>query len=175
MSERVYLGNTSARPSQSVTRPNNATAYAAGDVIGTATTHVLDFSDVGKLAGGSGLLAGALLIDSANQATAPSLELWLFSAAPAAQVDNVAFAPTDVELANLVGVIPLTTARVGDATAGAAGNLVIQSDIASLIYKCAPGTTHLYGVLVVRNAYAPVANEVFTVVLSVLQDVARAA
>lgn len=181
MTDRIFLGHTTAIVTQSITRPGDTTAYAAGDVIGTAASQILDFTDAarGQVTqngvtvggpGGSGMLSTALLIDSANQATPPSLELWLFTAAPAAQIDNAPFAVTDAEMANLVGIIPLAIARIGNVSAAAAGNLAIQSDVATLAFKCAPSTTHLYGILVVRNAYTPVANEVFTVKLSALQD-----
>lgn len=180
MTDRLFLGNTSDIIIGSITRPNDAAPYAAGDVIGSATgpgptTHVIDFSAIVKAAGGSGLVSTALLIDSANQATPPQLELWIFTAAPAAQADNTAFAVSDLEIASLVGIVPLTTARVGNAGAAAAGNLAIQSDVASLVFKCAGGSQDLYGVLVVRNAYTPVAQEVFTLKVSVLQDIVQAA
>lgn len=174
--DRIFLGHTTgpATPA-TLTRPNNATPYTAGDVIGTAlalpgTSHVVEIKDVARSNGGSGMIPTALLIDSANQAVPPSLELWLFSVAPAAQIDNDPFAVTDAELLNLIGVIPLTAVRVGNPAAAGAGNLVIESDVATMSFKCAPGTTSLFGVYVVRNAYTPVANEALTTRLSSLQD-----
>jgi hypothetical protein len=36
--------------------------------------------------------------------------------------------------------------------------------------QCAPGSSKVYGVLVARNAYVPVAYEPFTVVLKAMPD-----
>jgi hypothetical protein len=62
-------------------------------------------------------------------------------------------------------VIPFPTAsfKGGDLTAGANGNMACMVKDASVVIS----QTTLYGVLVVRNAYAPVANEKFTVTLKV--------
>lgn len=146
--------------------------YAAGEVITSTVPAALTFAGVGRVSGGTGLLVDALLIDSANQATKPSLELWLFSTAPAMDNDNAVFTPTDAELAALLGIIQFQTAFVGDATAGAGGNSVIPSERTYLpVYlKCASTVTAIYGVLVTRSAYTPVSGEIFTVILKVVQD-----
>lgn len=170
MADKIFLGHTTARIKASVTRPSNANAYAAGDVIGTAASDVIAFPNLARSNGGAGMIINAVVVDSASQATKPSLELWLFTVAPAAVADNAAFAPTDAELENLVGVIDLTSVRVGNATVGAGGNSVLPSAVSTLPFKCEAGSTTLYGVLVVRNAYTPVADEKFTVILNALQD-----
>lgn len=166
MSERIYLGHTTAVVVASITRPANTTAYTAGDVIGDATTAAMTFTDVSRSAGGSGMIMTAMVIDSASAATAPSLELWLFSAALAVVADNAPFIPTDAEMLNLVSVITLTTVKVGLAS----GNLAIISDTVATPFKCAGGSANLFGYLVVRNAYVPIASELFTVKLTSLQD-----
>lgn len=170
MPDRIFLGHTTAIVQASVQRPSNTTAYTSGDVIGTAVSAALLFEDVARSAGGSGMIMSAVAIDSANQSTQPSLELWLFTAALAVIADNAAFAPTDAEMATLVGVITLSSVKVGNAAAGAAGNLAIISDVVATPFKCAGGSADLYGYLVVRNGYTPVADESFTVKLTSLQD-----
>lgn len=154
----------------SVTDPNSASGHVMRAYVSKNTT--LTFAGVGRVSGGTGLLVDALLIDSANQATKPSLELWLFSTAPAMDNDNAVFTPTDAELAALLGIIQFQTAFVGDATAGAGGNSVIPSERTYLpVYlKCASTVTAIYGVLVTRSAYTPVSGEIFTVILKVVQD-----
>jgi len=146
----------------SITRPNNATQYAAGDVIGTASTHVLSFASNLIAKGANKFLYRAHIVSSESPATAPQLELWLFNKAPAAQADNAAFAVTDAEMLQLLGVIPMATSYVGLAS----GNRFIDSDSSTPIVWNADSvgsTSDLFGVLVVRNTYTPVANEVFTV------------
>lgn len=153
--------------SASVTRPADTTAYADGDVIGTATNHVLTFENAIDETGGDGAdilaVVKAWVIDSAKQSTLPSLELWLFTAAPAAQADNAAFGVTDAELmAGFVGIFPLSTSYVGKAS----DNCIFESDEQAI--QCQLSGNDLYGVLVVRNAYTPISAEQFKVLLTVL-------
>lgn len=157
----------------SFTRPNDTTQYAAGEVITAATAAVMEFTKVGRDAQrGAGVIVDAILVDSAAQTTKLSAELWLFTSAMTMDNDNAVFTPTDTELLDLVGVIQFTTAFVGDATAGANGNCVLQAERTYLPinYQCKIGVTSLYGVLVTRNAYTPVAQESFAVLLKIIQE-----
>lgn len=151
--------------SGSVTRPANTTQYATGDAIGTAATSVIELTGCGRQLGGSGVISNVLVVDDAAPATKADLELWLFASAPAGEVDNAAFTPTDAELLELVGVVDLgSSPYVGD------GNCVYQALTQNLCYRCSDEDRSLYGTLVVRNTYTPVSGEVFTVSLGVLQD-----
>lgn len=149
--------------SASLTRPANATAYTAGDAVTDNTPAVLVFANASRDAGRTGSIDTLVITGSANVATKPDLELWLFDTAPAAVADNAAFAPTDAEALRCVGVIPIPVAdwKVGLSGADAAGNVVQTIRNIGLIYRTL--TTALYGQLVIRNAYVPVSGEVFTV------------
>ena len=156
-------------------RPNNTTAYAAGAVVADATAGatLLTFTGVGGSARGFTILQDVLVVDSANVATKPDLELWLFDTAPAAQQDAAAFAPTDAELYTgingLVAVVAIAQAnwKVGNAAAGAPGNAVcVASQLGIPLNLGSAG--NLYGILVVRNAYVPVALEQFAIRLRLL-------
>lgn len=151
-----------------ITRPTDTNSYAAGDSIADSTSAptMLTFHHIGK--NGMGRLQQAILVDSANVVAAKlDGELWLFSVAPTAINDNAAFAPTDAELLNLVAVIAFTqgTFLVAAATSGAGGNAVNVQGGMDIPFKCKPGSNDLYGMLVARNAYAPVSGEIFTVTL----------
>jgi len=148
----------------SITRPNDTTTYAAGDVIGTASSQVLTFNGVSTpFVQGAGAVCGVQVISSAAPATLPSLELWLFKTAPTAAADNTAWAVTDAELLDLIGVIPLANTYVGLAS----GNHVQQAAQTLVNFNLPSGSDVIYGVLVVRNAYVPVAQEVYKVKIMV--------
>lgn len=157
-----------ATVSATFTRPNDANAYTAGDVVAdsTSTATILKFKNVARTQGGGGVIQSAILVDSIAAATKPDLELYLFDAPPAMQADNAAWNPTDPEMLACVGVIafPLGAFK----TAGANG--IIDSTGIAKAYNCAANTQDLYGILVARNAYTPTALEVFEVRLQVLQD-----
>lgn len=147
----------------SLTRPADTTAYAAGDVVTAGTAAALSFG----LNTSAGRIRSALLIDSASQATKPDIDLMLFDSSLTPDADNAAFTPTDAEMGTLIGVISFAGSafKTGDATVGAGGNGVIVSGGLDILLSGASET--IYGVLVARNAYTPVASEVFTIRLGV--------
>lgn len=156
-----------------VTRPNDTTAYAAGDAIANATSSavVLTFTNAARALGAGGVVMGALLLDEAAQATKGQFELYLFSAAPTVPNDNAALALSAADLRNLVGVVNFgSNPYVTNAASGASGNCAYVATGVNLPFNCGTTVQDLYGVLVVRNAYTPVAQERFDLVLQILQD-----
>jgi hypothetical protein len=160
----IVLGKTHSTL-VSFTRPANTDTYAAGDVVCNAATLV--FPHGAKF--GSTVLNHAIITTSANVATKPDLELWLFSATVAAVADNAAFAPTDAEMLTLLGVIEFPTAdfRAGLSGSGSAGNAVCEASGLGLPITSLTDSA-IYGQLVVRNAYAPISAEAFQIRLSFL-------
>lgn len=150
-------------------RPNNTTAYATGEVVNETVATVKAIPGCSLVAGGGALIESIYLEVNSNQATKLSLpEIWLFSNPPAADADNAAFTPEFAELNSRVAIIPLDAVFVGKADAGAAGTCVYTtSSPVHFGFKCAVGNTNLYWVLVVRNAYTPIANEIFRLKLNI--------
>ncbi len=156
--------------SGSKTRPNDTNTYAAGDVINEATSGstVITFTGCARVTGGSGLIQKVMIDDSANQTLKLQCELWLFNASPASTGhDNAVFTPADA--GRPVAIIPISNSYVGDAQSGASGNAVLTSGVINNPFVCA-ADANLYGVLVARNAYVPIAQEVFNIRLLIAQD-----
>lgn len=145
----------------SVTRPNNATQYTAGEVIGAATGDAMEFfSEL------HGIVRSAVLIDSAAEATKPDIDLLLFDAEPTVAADNAAFAVTDAQMERCIGAIQFAGANF---RAGSSGNgVIVATAFGELPYSCL--ARKLYGVLVARNTYTPIANEKFTVRLGLMHE-----
>jgi hypothetical protein len=148
----------------SVTRPTNTTPYDVGDVIGTAVTGTLIIPNASFGEFDAGIIQQAIIVSSAAVGTSPDLQLWLFDSTVAAIADSAAFAPTDAEMATLVGIVEFPTADWKIASV----NAVCVADNISLPFNTKKGTSKLYGVLVVRNAYVPVSGEIFTLRLQVI-------
>src|SRR4051812_26805072 len=113
--------------SATLARPANTTAYTAGDVFNDGATPGARFvfSGLPGFSGEGYEIHSALLIDDADQATKPDLELWLFDTdITDLDTDNATWTPTDAQLKTAVGVIQFATANFkgGDLTAGAGGN-----------------------------------------------------
>lgn len=153
--------------SGSITRPADTTAYAAGDVVGTAATHLITLTADQLKEAARGFLFKASVISTASPTTLADLELWLLKKPIAAQADNTAFAITDAEVVEVIATIPLTNKRVGLAS----GNTVYESaENTAYAFALPVFVKDLTAVLVVRNAYVPISAEVFTVNVSVEFD-----
>jgi hypothetical protein len=157
---------------ESLLRPNNTTQYTAGDVIADTVTGVqVVFANMARYPGGSGTITDAILTSSANETTKGEFELWLFDTINTAhEADNAAFSPTDNDMVRLAAILDFTT--VFEATAGAGGNVAYMAErtFLPISFKCVAASRNLFATLVVRNAYTPIAFEVFTFRLNVEQD-----
>ena len=158
-------------------RPNNATQYAAGDVIGNTTNVLQETIAVGRGEGGSGRIISCWLAVTGNGVgvLAGDFELWLFDQAVAShEVDADPFTPTDADLLNLVGVLQFKTADPfeGNVTAGATGNVIYMAaqTFLPLGFQCIALSQNLHATLVVRNTYTPSAFEEYYSKMSVEQD-----
>ena len=164
MTQRILTVGHTTKAAQ--TRPANTDPYSIGDAVGDGT--VMVFPRTSRGVGEFGIIRHATLISSSYTATALIGELWLFDATIGVDADNAAFTPTDAELETLVGVInfPAASWKMGTSTAGTGGNHVCPVTC-EIPFVTTPDVNALYGVLVARNAYVPIASEVFTVRLTV--------
>ena len=141
----------------SVTRPNDTTQYAAGEVVGAGAASMRFGVDSPQ-----GRITSVILIDSVVAGgIKPECDLLLYSEDITVAADNAAFAPTDAQAATLVAVIPFLAANFKAATAN---GVIVSALTADIPFQATPNGL-LYGVLVARNTYTPTALEVFTVKL----------
>ena len=152
----------------SITRPADVTAYAGGDAVADSTTtpNDLEFLNCATASGRGGRIVSATLIDSVNGTQPTGFDLFLFDTAPTPTNDNAAFALTDANANDCVGVISWVDATHG-VDAGANNYVFARNDL-NLGFVCADTT--LYGLLVVRGAYTPASGEIFTIRLGIAQD-----
>lgn len=151
--------------STDVTRPNDTNTYGINDVLSDSTsaptTGGFTFTGAGRVSGGSGIITDAFICTSGDQALLLQGEILLFNQAVTAVNDNSPFAITDAEAKTLIGKIPFTLEDVGNNGWFHATNLNIG-------FTCV-GTANLRFLVRVKNAYIPVAQEVFTFALKILQ------
>jgi len=155
----------------SVTRPANATQYAAGDAVSdnatTATSagyFALDF----KTKFGAGItLTDFTLHKSDHDVTSAAFALLLFTEAPAfaGWEDNAPLAITDAEMQECKGVVPFSA---DDWTNVVTGDVQTVSRTIGVVLDSAD--TKVYGILVAADTYTPASGEVFTVTAHALQD-----
>lgn len=137
-----------------------AGAYSEGDAVGGKLT----FANAAKVSGGGGMLSTVIIVDDAGQDV--ELELWLFNQDFTSMSDNAAWAPSEADLENLVGVISTEDSAQGWLAAGTPSAVTINE---MMRYDCV-GSTSLYGQLVTRGTPTFVATDDVTVKIGLLQD-----
>lgn len=137
------------------TRPADTTSYTNKDVIGTIPGAALTFAGVAPGPGGMGYITNAMVrIDGA---WGPSQSLLFYTTAPTAVDDNSPW--PFLYASDYIGAIPLAAESSdsfgsgSDSTAriGMVNSLVTPS----LMFRCAPGSRSIYGVLVAMGNSAP--------------------
>lgn len=142
----------------SATPTISTTAYAAGDAIGG----LLTFSNAARSSGGSCRIDAVQIVDKAQQYA--DINLVLFDRSITAPTDNAAFDPTDAELANVVGVVPIG----GGFYYGFNDNGV--ASISGLGITAVLNGTDLFGVLVAVTAPTYGTTSDLVVTATILQD-----
>lgn len=167
---RLNAGGITAISTTRIVRPANTTQYTAGDVLGsTVGAAPIEFAGCARFPGGSGIIQTGILIQNTFAATKLQVDLLLFdSNKVTTAVDNAAFALGDLELDTLL--LSISFDGVANAKTAAAATGYIPVTGLTLPFQCAPSSTSLWGVFVVRNAYTPASRETFRIRLGILQD-----
>lgn len=159
------LGGEVIVSSANFTRPNDTTAYAAGDLVANSTTagSVTPMSlAVGRAYGASGMIRRARIKKSG--ANAGTFKLHLFKASPTVtNGDNGAFLPNNS--ANYIGALAINADRIfSDGVVG--GGVPLNGSEMNFVLPA--GQAILYGLLEASGATTPAAQEVFTLELEVI-------
>ena len=150
-----------------ITRPSNATQFAANEAYADTTPTVGGFTltSAARISGGSGIITDITIVCSNDPSTLLQGELWIFDSAVAEIADNAAFALTDADAKKLVGVVPFTLATT---VAGSGTNSYANIQNLSLGFTCV-GSADLRFLVKTKNAYTPASGEVLTVRAKIVQ------
>lgn len=158
-------------PSSNFTRPNNTTAYASGQLIANSVTagSVTPLSwTAARVAAGSGFVRRARLVKSGTTITNATFRLHLYGASPT--VANGDGAAWSTNRSSYIGSVDLDmTASTGRVFTDSAEVIGIPAVGNEINFTLTSGQT-IYGLLEARAAYTPVAQEVFTVELEIVQN-----
>lgn len=135
----------------------NASAYEAGDAVGG----VMTFADAVRQAGDSFRIESVTIVDEDQQLVAMSLVL--FNASVTA-TDDTTFDPTDADLLNCLGHIPVAAADYSSFSDNAIAH--VDAGFTGLI---ASGTS-LFGVLVTRGTPTYASTSSVHVILVLVRD-----
>lgn len=166
------LGGLQAVTADTMTRPADTTAYAAGDLVANSTTAGsvtgLIFQNAVRLNGECARWERLRLRKSGTSLTNASFRVYLFTALPTLSVgDNGAFNASSVlaidDMDKLVGWFDVTMDRSG--AAGARGSGIPNSGSAMTFKPSVSTTTTVYGLIEATAAYTPTSGETFIATL----------
>jgi hypothetical protein len=132
-------------------------AYTAGDAIGG----LLTFANAARVSAGSGTIQ-AVVVLCKTPALVPALELVLFNQTFTAIADNAAFNPSDGDMANCIGIIPIT--NWSDFSLNSIATRY------GLAFPFLLTGTSLFGQLVTRSAITLVSTTDLVIGLEIIQD-----
>lgn len=143
--------------SQTFTRQNNTTAYAAGAVVGAAAA-AMQFAGLGKAGGASLMLVSAQLEADVATAPATAFRMHLYSATPpSAPADAAAFSVTSADRSVYLGYIDIPAPTGLGATA--------LTEVNNIGKQMKVTGADVYGVLQAVSAYTPTAQAVYKITL----------
>jgi hypothetical protein len=161
----VFIRGFTTRPTATVTRPADTTAYASGDLVANSTTagSVTPMSfTVSRGTATGGMVRRCRIRTSSTSITNATFRLHLYAASPTCtNGDNGAWLTDNAT--NYVGSLDVTIDKAF--SDGAAGN-----GVPSVGNEINFTSTTYYGLLEARAAYTPTSGEVFTVELEVIQN-----
>lgn len=163
---QLPVKSNQSQVSATITRPDNATPYSIGDVVGQDPAANLSFANVCTANGAGFIIMGVNLIINTNSVPAgmTTFKLHLYNAAPTAAItDNLAYNLASGDRAKYLGYITLATpVDLGD-------TLFSQNDNINFKSKLAAGATTIYGVLQTNTAFTPTNNCVKSIELKVVE------
>jgi hypothetical protein len=156
-----YIRSICGSSSAVITRPDNADAYAAGDVVGENPAENIEFTNVLPVAGGHFFITDAKIEveKSAVPANMSSFTLHLFSEAPTAIADNASWTLLLADGGKYLGSIEFNTPEDLGTT------LIMWAENINIKRKLADSATSLYGQLVTNGNYTPASEDVINLQL----------
>lgn len=148
-----------------LTRPDNATAYTANDVVSNSVSSptVLTFTNVAAKEGGSGYIIKARLLTDQKANTA-QFRLHLYSSAPSSQADNIPFGLIYANKSTRVGYLDFDAMSTEDSTASDSAMTLWTTG--HIHFVCGTGSRTLYGQLETKSAFTPASGQKFYIELS---------
>jgi hypothetical protein len=171
---RVTPAVNRKRITTSFTRPADTTQYAAGDVVGPATTPAVQtFAGAARYNGGTGKIVELLLTFDLETITTATFRLHFFNTSLTPAADNAAFAGLATNPSTYLGYIdpPILVTQAG----GTLGQIRVAPGVSAtgglpFSYQCADGNTALYLVITALGAYTPKSGGIVRISIVVEQD-----
>ena len=156
-------------PQAGFTRPNNTTAYAIGSLVANSVTPGSVVPLAFNLGGcnGIGMVRRARIAKSGTTAANAQFRLHLYSLNPSS-IGNGDGGAWSTNTAGYIGSLSLS-AQMGRVFTDGCEDIALPDSGSELIFNNSGPNPALYGLLEARAAYAPAAQEIFSVTLEIVQ------
>lgn len=158
-----YSRSICGSSTSTITRPDNTTQYAIGDVIGTNPASNIEFKNIlpGDVNDGHFYITDAKLEieKSAVPANMSSFTLHLYNSAPTAIIDNSVWTLLLADGGKYLGSIDFNTPEDLGTT------LIMWVENINIKRKLVDDVTSIYGQLVTNGNFTPAAEDVFNIQL----------
>ena len=153
------------RTTATITRPSNATAYTAGDVVGdTGGSAIISLTSAGPTAGFVIIQSISLVFsDSTVPSGMGAFRVHLYSASPTAIADNAAFDLASGERDTYMGYVDLPAPQ------DLGSSIYTQTDYPGRLIKLAAASTTLFVEIETRGAYTPVSASAVSLRVNLLE------
>lgn len=157
----VYTKSQCGSSSVSITRPNDTTAYTAGDVFGTSPATNITFANILPEGEQHYYIVGIKLIYNTASVISGmnTFTLHLFSSVPTAIADNTAWALLSADKDKYLGSIEI------DLPTDLGAVLITHKDNINIKRKLATSSTTIYGQLETDGAFTPGAQDVIDITI----------
>ena len=160
----VTVDGRAYRSVVSFARPGDATAYTAGDVIGTSDSAIHTLSGVGPSGGTILIQAVSMFIGNTSVPVGMgAFRLHLYRASPSGVADNAAFNLTSGEASAYMGYADLPAPQ------DLGSMLYSQAEYIGRPLQLASGQTNVFAEIETRGAYTPASGTTYEVRLNALE------
>jgi hypothetical protein len=164
-SSSLTVDGKAYRTTATITRPSNATAYTAGDVVGdTGGSAIISLTSAGPTAGFVIIQSISLVFsDSTVPSGMGAFRVHLYSASPTAIADNAAFDLASGERDTYMGYVDLPAPQ------DLGSSIYTQTDYPGRLIKLAAASTTLFVEIETRGAYTPVSASTVSLRVNLLE------
>lgn len=156
------IGNKSGKQaSDTITRPNDTTAYSTGDVVSTGAGEILEFANLGASGDMIAIISSNLMVNiNAVPSGCLGFRLHLYNASPTVIADNTAFNLPSADRAKYLGFINICLPKdIGDT--------IYAEDDGKVLYCKLTGSS-IYGILTTLGTETPTAESIYTLTINTM-------
>jgi hypothetical protein len=153
---KVGAGGYAVVIANTLTRPANTTAYAAGDEVTDTGGGIQTVTNAVRVNGGTGTITGVEVTCSVNAATKMVGEIRYYDTTSTPATDNAAFDASDTVNDTAIATVPFSLGS--DGLTGTTGNCLYEINGLNIDFAAGGATRDIYWRIILKAAYTSPSN-----------------